>query len=479
MTDRIAEAFKGVRVRILASYVILLAVASLVSVLVVRQVLLVRLDDRIQESLSQEVEEFDTLSMGNDPRTAEPFGTDVDRLFEVYFNRNVPGEGEELIAVPRDGRIQYDAAERVEPVAGALLDPVTTRRWRTLAAVERRTVETSAGEARYVAVPVRIQGETLGSFVVAIFPESERDEVDEAVLIVSATALGVLVIGTLLAFVATGRVLAPLRKLRTTAEAITASDLSRRIDVEGDDELADLSRTFNGMLERLDDAFSSQREFIRDAGHELRTPIAIIRGHLELLASLDQSPDEREETLALVTDELDRMRRFVDDLLVLAKAERTDFLQLRTVDIAALVDDVLAKAEGLADRNWRAEVTARGLIVADPQRLTQALLALVDNAIQHTGPDDSVSIGGRVNGTKARIWVEDSGPGVPEGDRERIFSRLVRGRRGASRYEGTGLGLSIVRAIAEAHGGTVWVGGEDGARFELILPTDPEIEVEP
>jgi two-component system OmpR family sensor kinase len=289
----------------------------------------------------------------------------------------------------------------------------------------------------------------------------------------------VLVIGTLLAFVATGRVLAPLRKLRTTAEAITASDLSRRIDVEGDDELADLSRTFNGMLERLDDAFSSQREFIRDAGHELRTPIAIIRGHLELLASLDQSQDEREETLALVTDELDRMRRFVDDLLVLAKAERTDFLQLRTVDIAALVDDVLAKAEGLADRDWRAEVTARGLIVADPQRLTQALLALVDNAIQHTGPDDSVSIGGRVNGTKARIWVEDSGPGVPEGDRERIFSRLVRGRRGASRYEGTGLGLSIVRAIAEAHGGTVWVGGEEGARFELILPTDPEIEVEP
>jgi two-component system, OmpR family, sensor kinase len=474
ISERLSREFSGVRVRILASYVILLAVAMIVSVLVVRQVLLVRLDDRIQEDLSQEVAEFEALAGGVDPETGRKFGSDVERIFEVYLDRNIPGEGEELITVPRQGGAEYLPSERARPAAASLLDPVTTRRWRTLESVERAEVETPIGEARYVAVPVKHEGRTLGSFVVAIFPEGERDEVNEAVRIVAAVAGAVMIIGTLLAFAISGRVLAPLRDLRTTAERITGSDLSRRIDADGDDELADLAHTFNDMLDRVEHAFNSQREFIRDAGHELRTPIAIVRGHLELLASYEQTPEERTETLALVTDELDRMRRFVDDLLDLAKAERSDFLQLRTVDIATLVDDVLAKAQGLADREWRTDVSSRGLIVADPQRLTQALLALVDNAVQHTGPDDSVTVGASVNSGSARIWVEDSGPGVPEEDRERIFSRLVRGRRGASRYEGTGLGLAIVRAIAEAHGGTAHVSGEDGARFELILPTDPE-----
>jgi signal transduction histidine kinase len=270
--------------------------------------------------------------------------------------------------------------------------------------------------------------------------------------------------------------LKPVDRLTHAVEHVARTeDLAVRIPAEGDDEIARLSRSFNAMTAALASSRDRQQQLIADAGHELRTPIAIVRGHLELLAAYEQTPEERAETLTLVTDELDRMRRFVDDLLDLAKAERTDFLQLRTVDVAELVDDVLAKSEGLADREWRAEVVSRGVIVGDPQRLTQALLALVDNAIRYTSPDDSIVVGGRVNAGSARLWVEDSGPGVPEEDRERIFSRLVRGRRGASRYEGTGLGLAIVRAIAEAHGGSVHVGGEEGARFELILPTDPEI----
>ena len=130
--------------------------------------------------------------------------------------------------------------------------------------------------------------------------------------------IGVLLLASLLAWVVAGRVLAPLRVLRDTARSIGESDLTRRIPVEGDDELAGLARTFNEMLDRLEAAFASQKAFISDAGHELRTPITIIRGHLDVMGD---DPEERRETLELVSDELDRMGRLVNDLLLLAKRQ--------------------------------------------------------------------------------------------------------------------------------------------------------------
>lgn len=125
-------------------------------------------------------------------------------------------------------------------------------------------------------------------------------------------------IGAAIAWVAVGKVLDPLRLLTKTARSITESDLSQRIVVTGSDEIAELAKTFNQMLDRLDAAFSSQRDFINDASHELRTPITIIRGYLELLGD---DPKERRETSEIVNDELERMSRFIDDLLLLAKAE--------------------------------------------------------------------------------------------------------------------------------------------------------------
>jgi two-component system, OmpR family, sensor kinase len=472
-----ARPLTGVRARMLASYVVLLAIALVASVVVVRQVLLVRLDDRIQEDLTQEVQEFEKLAGGVDPETGQPFGGDVKRIFDVYLSRNTPGEGEELITVPRDGIPRYLSSERAEPAADSLLNPATVRRWRTLQEVERAEVETPIGEARYVAVPVKARGRTRGTFVVANFPTDERAEVDEAVRIVAIVAGAVLLIGTLIAFAITGRVLAPLRELRDTADSIGASDLSRRIELDGNDELTELAATFNRMLDRLQDAFASQREFIRDASHELRTPIAIVRGHLELLAEYEQTPDERAETLALVTDELDRMGRFVEELLLLAKAERSDFLRLETVDVAELTEDVLSKAQGLGERQWVRDGNGRGLIVADPQRLTQAMLNLAHNAVQHTDPGDEIAIGSTVGPERARLWVADTGPGVAPEDRRRIFSRLARGRGDRTHHDGAGLGLAIVEAIAEAHGGAVELDSRpgEGARFEIVVPTDAEL----
>ena len=460
------------RVRILASYVILLAAASLVSVFVARQVLIVRLDDRIQEDLAQEVREFRTLAEeGTDPATGRPFGDDVNRIFRVYLSRNVPGEGEELITIPRRGKVRYQQSERAEYV---IEDPYVSR-WERLEQEEEGEIDTPAGEAHYIAVPVTVGDRSLGSFVVAIFSAQERDEVAEVVRIVAAVSAGVLLLATVIAFLTAGRVLAPLRGLRDAARMITGTDLTQRIDVEGDDEIAELGTTFNQMLDRLDDAFSSQREFVRDAGHELRTPITVIRGHLELLAS-EEDPEERVETIAIVTDELDRMSRFVDDLLLLARAERPDFLEYQTVDVEDLSTDLLAKAQSLGPREWTLETSGRGIIVADRQRLTQAVMNLADNAVHHTEDGEEIALGSAVNARYARFWVRDSGPGIDPEEQEAIFERLSRGRRAHASYEGTGLGLAIVRAIAEAHGGRVELTSEpgSGAQFVVIVPVDSQ-----
>jgi two-component system, OmpR family, sensor kinase len=468
-----ARLARSVRVRILASYVILLAAASLVSVFVARQVLLVRLDDRIQDDLAQEVREFRTLAVqGTDPATGRPFGDDVNRIFRVFLSRNVPGEGEELIAIPRRGKIRYQQSERAEYV---IEEPFVSR-WKRLETEEEGEIDTPAGPAEYVAVPVTVGDRTLGAFVVAIFSQGERDEVAEVVRIVAAVSGGVLLLASVIAFLTAGRVLAPLRALRDAARTITGTDLTQRIDVEGNDEIAELGRTFNAMLDRLDDAFTSQREFIRDAGHELRTPITVIRGHLELLAAGQEDPQERAETIALVTDELDRMGRFVADLMLLARAERPDFLEYETVDVGELTRELVAKAQSLAPRDWQLEANGRGLIVADRQRLTQAVMNLADNAAHHTREGDAIVLGSSVNAREARLWVRDSGPGIDPEERRAIFRRLSRGRRARESYEGTGLGLAIVRAIAEAHGGRVELRSEPGAgaEFNVVVPVDQQ-----
>jgi len=150
----------------------------------------------------------------------------------------------------------------------------------------------------------------------------------------------------------------------------------------------------------------------------------------------------------MVTGELDRMNRFVEDLLLLAKAESPDFLQLETVPLEALADELVSKARGMADRRWVLDAASRRSIVADRQRLTQAVMNLAQNAVAHTEGGDEIGIGASANGDEAAIWVRDTGVGIPAGEQRRIFSRFSRGVHSRGRYEGTGIGLAIVRAIA-------------------------------
>jgi signal transduction histidine kinase len=467
----------GIRARILFWYVAIMAVAIVAAVLVVRQVTIAQIDARIEDDLAQEADELRRLATGRDPRTGTPFGGRVDRIFEVFLQRNVPGRNETFVTFV-DGR----PFERTftQPPYRIDRDPELFARWRRLSETDRGRVETPAGRVEYLAVPLKVRGETRGVFVAAIFRNFELAETRPAIWGAAGVGLATLLVGSLLAWRVAEGVLRPVRDVTATAGGITAGDLTRRIRVTGRDEISLLANTFNDMLGKLEEAFETQRRFVDEAGHELRTPITVIRGHLELL---EEDPEERHRTLDLVMDELDRMQRIVNDLLVLAKAERPDFLDLAPVNLSDLTREVYDKAQALGSRDWQLEKVGRGIIEGDRQRITQAMMQLAQNAVQHTPDGGDVTIGSALRNGEVRLWVRDTGEGIPPRERERIFERFSRGR-GRRSSEGAGLGLAIVRAIAEAHHGRIEVQSTagKGSTFTITIPADQpiqELEVAP
>lgn len=457
----------SMRVRILAVVIGLLLLSFVGSVLLLRTVLFERLDQEVRLDLSQEAAEFRLLSAGNDPQTGEPFDGDLHAIFDVYFAREIPDEGESLLGFV-DGEL-YESRRAQDAATAAELRAATSY-WLALERAESGEIDTPFGLARYVALPLQGDGED-GLFVVANFPRFERTEIDTAVRTQIVVHFGTLVVASLLGLALAGRVLRPLQSLASTARRITDTDLTQRIPITGRDEASQIAAAFNDMLARLQAVFSTQRRFLDDTSHELRTPLTVIRGHVELLA-LDETAEQRQETIALITDEIDRMNEIVNDLLVLAQADHPDFLQLERLDLRDLVNEVHRKATALATRDWQAVAPEPVVVLGDRRRLTQAVLQLADNAVKHTSDDGTIEIGTSLDGRNARLWVDDNGAGVSPQDAERIFERFGRGgTRGTT--AGAGLGLAIVRAIAEAHGGTVALVPRPGpgTRFEIAVPT--------
>ncbi len=441
-----------------------------VSIFAIRQVLAARLEQQVDRRLVQEVEKFRLLASERTNILAQSEKA-TEALFDAFLASNIPSNGVFLITL-LDGKI-YASSPTALPKA--LQENISLlKSWSAVKEPQRGRLITPADTVLYLTEPVQFQGKTQGVFVVVQSTAGEWQEVNEAVTVVIQVTLIALAIAAILTWVVAGRVLVPLRLLTETARSISASDLTQRLPIQGADEIAELTVTFNEMLNRLDAAFASQRNFINDAGHELRTPITIIRGHLELMGD---DPAERGETLALVTDELDRMNRMVNDLLLLAKAQQPNFLQLQTVEIGLLTEELYTKAIALGDRDWQLEAKATGSMITDRQRLTQAMMNLAENATQHTKPGDAIALGSSMGEGVVKFWVRDAGTGIAAADRDRIFERFARAANRRRRSEGAGLGLAIVRAIAQAHGGQVELETQlgFGSTFTLILPLETEL----
>lgn len=261
-----------------------------------------------------------------------------------------------------------------------------------------------------------------------------------------------------------------MRVMARDAEDIsrTGGDTARLHLPPGQEDARALATTLNLMLDRLDAAFQRERLFIRETSHELRTPITICRGHLELLHP-EPAADELRETLELVVDELDRMARIVEDMNTLARMEDPASLRREEIDADVLISDVAAKASTLV--NGRLQITSgpvSGRLSADPQRLTQALINLLKNAAQHTPPDTKIELRA-VAGQRWRFEVIDHGDGVPSAEQDSVFLPFCTGSSGTP---GNGLGLPIVAGIARAHGGAAGLDNRpnSGATFWLEVP---------
>jgi signal transduction histidine kinase len=464
------------RTRIMG-WVLLLVLAALgVVTFVTWRLMVSNINSRMDEALRYEVEEFTELTTpGINPRTGRPFAG-VDEVIREAIAYNLARPNEKFLGYV-DG--EYHTQSRQEPGIPEVLagDAAFTDLVASVAEpVQASYDHPEVGEVRYLAIPVSLGDDPAhGVIVAAYLGDAERAMADEAarlmLLVGAVTVLG----ATAAAWLIAGRVLAPLRDVAETARQITDTDLSRRIPSRGEgDELDALVGTVNGMLDRVESGVSAQRRFIDDAGHELRTPITIIRGHLEVLDASD--PADVRATAALVDDELMRMNRMVSDLLLLARSEQPSFLQPAVTDVGALTREIFEKVTRLGDRDHNLQAVAEVHTMLDAQRITQAVVALADNACRYTADSAWIGVGSSLHGGWLRFWVSDSGPGVSEVDRGRIFERFARGSAGGHRSDGAGLGLSIVQAIAVAHGGRVELDSIPGrgSTFSVVIPAPLE-----
>jgi two-component system, OmpR family, sensor kinase len=462
------------RARILIAYIVLLALAATLGLYGFRTALLLRLNDEVDDAMRQEVLELERLlEDGRDPDTGEPF-TSLRELFDTYFARNVPSRDEAFIGFVEGQRYKSSTLARfpLDSLPREALDYGESLGSRLPGEEGSATgrFDTEVGEAHYRATRIDFQDD-VGAFLVTILPANEREEIADLLTYGGAATLAVLLLASACAWLIAGRVLRPVALLTDTARSISQSDLTHRIDVRGGGEASEMAHSFNAMLDRLEAVFRNQREFVRDANHELRDPLTIIRGHIELMAE-DDDREERQRTITIVLDELDRIGRIVGDLQLLAEAGQPGFLDLEWIDAELLSHELISKASALNAREWVLDEAATGTFFADRHRLTEAVMNLAHNAVQHTTEGDTIAVGASLNEYDARIWVRDTGEGISVPDQSIIFDRFTRGSDAHRRYAGGGLGLAIVKAIAEAHGGHVELESRrgEGATFTIVIP---------
>jgi len=278
------------------------------------------------------------------------------------------------------------------------------------------------------------------------------------------------------------RALKPVDSMTETARKIGAGQLNARLELAGTkDELDRLAETLNDMLGRLDDAFAEMRQFTADASHELQTPLTILRGEIEVALRSQRSEEEYAAILKSALEEIERISRIVEGLLLLARADAGVLrMDAQPVDLVHLIEEVLHQTALLAREK------SIGLIMGsteplettgDYAHLRRLFLNLVDNGIKYTPPGGTVRVSIERTGEAAILSVKDTGPGIPPEEQEKVFQRFFRSQEARSAGQGgSGLGLSIARSIAEAHGGKLELESAPGkgSTFRIYLPLRPQ-----
>jgi heavy metal sensor kinase len=338
--------------------------------------------------------------------------------------------------------------------------------------------ETAEGlDVRLYATPINVDSQTRVALVVGKVPNDLLNVLAIFRMVILNSSILLIVLTGIGGWFLAGRTLKPVERITDIARGIGESDLSRRIDVESDDELGRLASTLNGMIARLEEAIVKERRFVADASHELRTPLAVLQAETSLALEKPRDQDAYRHSLETVSQEVAYMSDMVGKLLVLARSDAgRELLNVQEVDIARvmaeLVQDVeaLAQDRGLTLRFDRLDsVTVNG----DRVRLRQLFLNVLDNALRYTPSGGSVSGSVQRLDDRAVVTIGDTGMGIGAEHLPFIFDRFYRADRVRTDGEGgTGLGLSIATSIARMHGGTIEVESQVGVgtTFRILLP---------
>lgn len=297
-----------------------------------------------------------------------------------------------------------------------------------------------------------------------------------------ASVFGVIALGGLILAITGGRMitraaLRPVQNLTRTAKQISATDLTKRIALSGpQDELHELGNTFNQMLDRLEQGFYSQQEFVAAASHDLRTPLTVIKSYTNLLSRWGKDdPAIVEESVQAMAKAAGTMERLVNDLLLLARIQAKPPLIAKPLLLGELAEETVREAKAVSGHiSVKLGLIKQAVVDADEYYLRRALWVLLDNAIKYNHPGGEVEVNVTVNKEKgeAILSVIDTGPGIDEKDLTKIFDRFYRGDPSRSQGKGFGLGLALAKGIVETHGGKITVDSHpgQGSRFNIVLP---------
>ncbi len=314
---------------------------------------------------------------------------------------------------------------------------------------------------------------------IASSSEQVYKDMDGYVEVCSGLLGAMLGVSTLIGFALSRMALRPVRLIRETALRIGSDNLSERIPVSAvKDEISELGRLLNQMFDRLEYSFNEIRRFTAEASHELKTPLSLIRLQAEKLLVKGKLSSADEEAVQMQLEELARLNRIIEELLFLSRAEaRAITLKLipqnpsRFLGVFAQDARVLAEHHG---RCFELQCEGEGSVAFEAQRIRQVLLNLLVNALHASPPQGVVTLRSSISATHWRVSLEDQGPGLPAGDRERIFERFVRLGKRTGDEQGSGLGLAICRSIIALHRGRIWaeaVSQAGGLKVVFEIPT--------
>ncbi|WP_375430872.1 ATP-binding protein [uncultured Friedmanniella sp.] len=462
----------ALHVRVAAIAVGVSALTLVIAALVTQELIQVGYRQELDRVLSQELDEV-RLGLPTELREAagddgEATTAEVDAAAQRYLAVH-PGSDRHLMVFEIGSR---QLSTRDGPPELLRLQRLGTLPAGTLGSL--RTVDSPAGPVRILSAPLTNATQTIGT-VTVVGPLSEGRHQSRTALVRIALAGGIgLAVGGVILVFAVRRALQPVRALAVAARSVDLSDLKSRVpDQDRQDEVGVMAREFNRMLDRVSDDEEQRQRLLSAISHELRSPLAVARGHLELFETLGARPGySATDTAAVVRRELDRLGRIVEDLTALNQGEVAGATARDPVFAPDVLDALAHRVEGLDLPHVNLGVAPPVVLLGDEDRLTQALLNLVVNARTHTPAGTQVSVQSDLRADRIVFRVIDDGPGIAPEVLPRVFEPFVTTKEGGP-SRSSGLGLAVVKAVTEAQGGEVTLdSGPQGTTVSLAFPVN-------